>query len=138
MSAEWLEPTQWRIVATCAGSSSTSRNHHCVSIRCRGQNVAVFVQVDVPARDDRDDRTCAELARQSGSQSERTRTFGNDASLLRQQPYCAPGLREAHYQGTLHDRLHTLPHARKYTVAACSVDERRLPVGELLRRASCE
>ena len=95
---------------------------------------ANFVEVDIAAGDDADDRALARLAGQRRGERQGAGAFGDDPRFFGHQAHGAARLVEGDDDRAVDDRAHPLPHAREDALAAGAVDEGRLPLREALRR----
>src|SRR5260370_36028941 len=92
-------------------------------------------KVDIAAGDNGHGRARTGFAGERSRGAGAASPLGDDTRLVRHEPHGALSLVQAHDNGTVHDRLHALPHPRKHTLAARAVDECGFPVWELLRGA---
>ncbi len=94
--------------------------------------------IDVATRNNGDNRTFAGSSTESRSERQRARALGDNPCFFSQQPHRVFGFIESDYETTVHDRLHSFPHAREHALAAGAIHEGGFPVWEYLRRTFLE
>src|SRR5438034_9851930 len=108
----------------------TQREKSIVALR---DQLAEFLQVNVAAGNDCDNRSFARFPAQSCSNRERSSAFGDDARFLGKQSHRLLGFLESDNETAIYNRFHQLPHAREHALTASAIDKRRSPVRKTLR-----
>src|SRR5438876_3200801 len=92
-----------------------------MSIVALRDQLAKFLQIDVAAGDNRDDRPFASFPTQRRSHWQSAGTLSNDTCFFSQQSHRISCVLESDNDAAVHDRFHSFPHAREHALTAGAI-----------------
>src|SRR4051812_46296429 len=95
-----------------------------------GNYLAELCQIDVTARNDRDDWSLAGSAGKCCRKGQSTCSFRDNAHFVRHEAHRLFRLVDRYNDIAIDQGFHSLPHAREHALTTRAVDERGLPIFE--------